>query len=108
MKSTIDSAESSYMLKSGYPMGHPRVGKNTRVHARFVSSRVRVAPAGQKLCPYLIPVLKLSSLLPPAASGVLSNHANFWKFDDVTGGRHNRDHIPTVNGSELSANACRC
>jgi ribosomal protein L4 len=48
MKSTVDWAESSYKLKFGYLMGHPRVGKNSHACAHFVSGRVWVAPIGKK------------------------------------------------------------
>jgi hypothetical protein len=70
----MEWTESSCLLKSGYPMGHPWVGKNTRVGARFVSGQIRVAPVSEKLClclyqsgqistGYPIPIPELSFLL---------------------------------------------
>jgi hypothetical protein len=38
-------------FNSGYPMGYPWAGQNTRAHTRLGSGWVRVRPAGEKSCP---------------------------------------------------------
>jgi hypothetical protein len=55
LKLTMDWAKIGCLLKFGYPMGHPRVGKNTCSVPVLFLGRVRVAPMCKKLCSYLSP-----------------------------------------------------